>query len=855
MSQVPDVNSPDTGSNFYLGGSNVPVGTATTDTSLADQFYQDFFSADSVSNGSVVTGQETAQNAPVSAAQYQASVQAAIDAFVSSVASATVGDVNFVSNIVNNALGSVLVPDSNQIQAQYNADSALTASEAALVADYDSYTQGQVNTLNTTLTADSTNIQNDIDAINSLSNTIPTPAQQIQADLTQFNTDFTGENYFGASLDINSAIDTYNQDIVSPYNNLSADVATYNNDLTSYYASNPPPPGYTQASWTAVQQAVTARNSDSSITKFYGELSNLPSFPPLAQLATSINLTGSAPATGSSFNLPGIVDGSSDATAITAEFNAMINAANLTTLTNASAEAAAGYTANSNSLNGSTTPSLNTPTMPTYSTYFQNVTQQIADLFTSSSFKELLATLGIQNDAASQALVAILLSLNTGSPTILLTNPSGGAVTGATLNTSSNSAFIQAYSTALQAELLREVQTGETYKTPDSIKSASTKPSDASSMPAGATEGGNDSALEAAPADPGTTSAGGILANIPLLTSDFAALLGQYAVLAAVQVLQSDTNLSSEDTATVQSEFLTAVSNALSSVSTQDLDNRITALFQSQGITLSQNDLTAISNTVTQLQTALQGIIANNLSGQANLANATLGAQVATQYVQSTFQEAKATTARDQQQLAEVKLSDQQVQDLLAQLPQQSYLGSPAALAQAAAQNGGSGPNGSLGVALAGVLPKDANGNFTSVTPTQLYNDLTSIQGQSQGSATFLQFIQNEPSYQLDEVTASNTNRGKAGHLNKQLQANQTATLAATANKNFSLSLAKQNSQFDAETSANQTASSLINNPSLAEYYQKKLLPGQNLLNAGLQVRKDQFLQTPQSRNTTDFVV
>ena len=68
--------------------------------------------------------------------------------------------------------------------------------------------------------------------------------------------------------------------------------------------------------------------------------------------------------------------------------------------------------------------------MPAYATYFQNVTQQIADLFTSSAFKELLATLGIQNDAASQSMVALLLSLNNGSPTILLTDPSGGGYRG-----------------------------------------------------------------------------------------------------------------------------------------------------------------------------------------------------------------------------------------------------------------------------------------------------------------------------------------------------------------------------------------------------------------------------------------
>lgn len=852
MSQVPDVNSQSSGGNFLTGIT--PVSGAATDTSLADQFYQDFFSADSVSNGSVVTGQETAQNAPVSAAQYQASVQAAIDAFVSSVASATVGDVNFVSNIVNNALGSVLVPDSNQIQAQYNADSTLTASEAALVADYNNYTQGQVNTLSSTLTTNSASIANDVDQINTISNAAQTPAQQIQTLLNQYNADYGSGNYVGAEADINSALSIYNDEVVNPYNDLTGDVGEYNSNLNAYYAANPLDPGYTAASWAAVQQAVVARNSNTSIIEFYGNLSNLPNFPAVSQLANTISLTGSAPTAASTFNFPFSVDAGTDIASVTNAFNSMISAAGTFVTNNVTlaTQATSGYTANSNALSGSATPSLNTPTMPTYATYFQNVTQQIADLFTSSSFKELLATLGIQNDAASQALTAILLSLTNGSPTILLTNPSGGAVTGATLNTSSNSAFVQAFATALQAELLREVQTGETYQTPTSIKSATTQPSDANALPSGVTD---NSGVQSPSSDPATASGGGILANIPLLTSDFAALLGQYSVLAAIQVLQSDTNLSSEDTATVQSEFLSAVSSVIGNISAQDLDNRITALFQSQGLTVSQNDLTAINNTVTQFQTALQGIIANSLSSQTNLANATLGAQVATQYVQSTFQEAKATTTRDQQQLAEVQLSDQQVQELLAQLPQQSYLENPAALAQAATQNGGSGPNGSLGAALAGVLPKDANGNFTSVTPTQLYNDLTSIQGQAQGSATFLQFIQNEPSYQLDEVTGSNTNRGKAGHLQQHLQANQTSTLAATANKNFSLSLIQKNNQFDAETSANQTLSSLINNPSLAEYYSKKLLPGQNLLNTGLQVRKDQFLQTPQSRNTTDFVV
>ena len=272
-------------------------------------------------------------------------------------------------------------------------------------------------------------------------------------------------------------------------------------------------------------------------------------------------------------------------------------------------------------------------------------------------------------------------------------------------------------------------------------------------------------------------------------------------------------------------------------------------------MTVSQADLDAINKTANQFLTSLQGVIANNVSGQINLATSVIGAQVASQYVQSTFKEAQQAQVNQQQQQAAEQNSDQQLQDLLANLPQGAYLSGPAGLAQQAVANGGAGQNGSLGLALAGVLPKDANGNFQSVTPTQLYNNLVAIQGQPTGSATFFQFIQNEPSYQLDEATSSNANRSNAGKLNARLQVNQQTTLAATANKNYANSLAQLNSQSDAEATTNQTQANLITNPTLSAYYEKKLLPGKTLLNIGLQTSTSQYANTVSAKNTTLFPV
>ena len=823
------------------GSSFVPVGSGGSTPSLADQFYKNFFTADTISSGSVVAGADVAQNAPMSAVQYQASVQAAINAFITSVASATVGDVNFISSIVNNALGTVLVPDSNQIQSQYNADKVLVDNTASLVNVYDSYIQGLSAGIPTTVTQQITSA---VTAINTIATASPTPSQQIAALLDKFNTDYTAKNYTTAQADIQSALDLYNNNVINPFDNLNGIVGIYNVDLSNYFGAHQVDPNYTQANWAAVQQAIDARNSNKNITDFFGNLSNLPDFIPLSSLADQINLPGIAPTDPSTFGFPSVVDDQTITSAVANSFNAMVLAAN-----NGVATLQLQSKAVANSLDIGLVP-LKTPTLPSFADYFQTVTQQIANLFTSSAFRELLAALGIQNNAASQALITLLLSLKQGSPSILLTNPSGGAVTGATLDASTNSAFVQAYAKALQAELLREVQWGETYNSPSGIRAPSSQPSDPTAAPSGITVE-NNSSLGSAPSNPGATSAGGVLANIPLLVSDFGALLGQYAVLAAIQVLQSDANLATEDTNTIHAEFLSALSNVLSKVSTQDLDNRITALFQSQGISLSQNDLNAINSTVTQFQNTLKGLISNTLSGQANLALATLGSQIASSFVESTFKEAQTTTVRNQRQQAEEKLSDQQIQSLLAQLPQQAYLEGPASLA-GAALSGNAGPNGALGLALAGVLPKDANGNFTSVTPSQLYNSLVSLQGQAQGSATFLQLVQSESSSQLDAMTPT-SNKGKAGHFEQHLQANQTATLASTANKNFALALNQKNAQFDAEASANQTLSTLLYNPSLAQYYEKKLVPGTNTLNIGGQVRKDQFLQTPVSRNTTDF--
>ena len=125
--------------------------------------------------------------------------------------------------------------------------------------------------------------------------------------------------------------------------------------------------------------------------------------------------------------------------------------------------------------------------MPTSAQYFQNVVQQIATYLTSSTFQTLLSLLGVQDNASAQALTATLLSAEKGSATVLLTNPSGGAVTGATLSSVANSAFVQAYAEALAQELLREVQTGQTYQSPVGIKPLNTQASDPNALPSAIT--------------------------------------------------------------------------------------------------------------------------------------------------------------------------------------------------------------------------------------------------------------------------------------------------------------------------------------------------------------------------------
>ncbi len=845
MVQVPDVNN---SNSFYLGTPVLANGQAASSPSLADNLYQNFISADSLNSGVVATAKDAAQNAPIAASKYQASVQAAIDAFIASLLNGTKGNVNLILNVLNSSIGSAGVPNSTAIDNQYDADAALVAQAANQVNGYNDYVATFSEQSNSGIVSAITNIVTEINSINDDFQSFGSSHQPvdvlISGYLAQYNTDIANADYTAANTDMQNAIAVYTS--ISGLGGLIGNaIYGFNSAVYDYYVSNPPDSGYSQAAWNAAQAAITARNNDESLVPFYGTLANLPPFQGLSSIPSFTAATPNV----SSFGFPSTVDANTNNTAVQASFESMIQ-----TSIAIENDFSSINSATNSSVSVITNPTtLQIPTMPTPAQYFDNVTQQIAIFFTASTFQALLGLLGVQNNASAQALTAALLSTDKGSATILLTNPSGGAVTGATLSSVANSAFVQAYADALAKELLREAQTGETYQTPAGIRPTNTQASDPNALPSGIT--GANAALETAPADPGTSTGVGILGNLPALTSDFAALLGQFSVLAAINVLQSDSTVSTQDTQTVQSEFLVAVSNFISNFSTTDLDNRITALLQAQGVTVSQADLDAINKTANQFLTSLQGAIANNVSGQINLATSAIGAQVASQYVQSTFQEAKQTQLNQQQQQAAEQNSDQQLQTLLANLPQSAYLSGPAGLAQQAEANGGAGQNGSLGLALAGVLPKDANGNFESVTPTQLYNSLVAIQGQPTGSATFFQFIQNEPSYQLDEITSSNANRSSAGKLNARLQVNQQTTLAATANKNYANSLAQLNSQFDAEASTNQTQASLITNPTLSAYYEKKLLPGKTLLNIGLQTSTSQFANTPSAKNTTLFPV
>ena len=323
MSQVPDVNNP----NFYLGAPVLANGQTGGSPSVADNQYQQFISADSITNGAIVTAKEVAQSAPISATKYQAGVQAAIDAFIASLHNATKGNVNFIANVVDNLAGSAVVPDATAIDNQYAADTALVNAAAAQVAGYNDYVTSLSASGNSTAVGDlstaASSIASGNEAINGTGSSPQPVDAQISADLAQYNADIANVNYSAAQTVMQDAITLYNNIVVSTYSNLATTISQYNSAISTLYTNSPLAAGYSQAAWNAAQAAITARNNNTSLTQFYSTLDNLP---PFQAGISAIPTLGASPPGSSSFGFPSSVDANTNNAAVQASFTAMAQA-------------------------------------------------------------------------------------------------------------------------------------------------------------------------------------------------------------------------------------------------------------------------------------------------------------------------------------------------------------------------------------------------------------------------------------------------------------------------------------------------------------------------------------------------
>jgi len=957
-SQVPNTPSSQ-GDNLYV---DTTVSQETTQLTSSTSG-QSRVVADTISKGEIVSSPASNLRGGPSSLQYQQTIQAAIDSFLYSLIAGNLGNSKIGSDILKNILNTPL-PSQDQILSQYSSDYALLLQAQSLVADYNNYMNKQYSDLSDVQNFTDGSIFDALNRVTSTNFAGETIAEQI-ADLmadyqknyqkAQNATNQTDQTryYNLASNDLQQAMALYDTKVSTPFSTAQDAASSFNQALSQEATKNVLDPNYTEDQWNSVQAALAARNSDPALTQFFGTLINLPDFVPTTSLATSLP-TDDSVLSSYDLGLPMDVDASTDNASILAGFQAMIDGANqattvLTQLNNASS---------ANDANFSSPPTgFNKIQPPNRGEYIGAVNQRVNAFTSSTTFTSLLSALGLSNDAAAQALAALLLSEMQGMASVVLTNPGGGAITGATLSTASNSALLEAYAQAMQQIILRKVRGGQSYIAPMGMPEKSVKP--APGLTGGATAnktvtnpsvdksttastGSSDASAEAeaatsAPLTDQTT----LLNHTSTAANLISTLVGSVSIAAAAEMLNNSdklaqaTAVSTPENDTLQTEFLSAVSALASKISPTDLDQQLTALMQAQGENPTSDQLAELNSAMQLFLATLQGNIVNIISGQKDLAVSTIGAEVASQFVQSTFQDVQTTQQTAQEQLANQQTNEQYNQDarvserlvgrnfeafqtseeplqqtsrepstplqpnvlqssattnqqnnqttasnnqkqpqdtanpstaaaqaaiqsLLAQLPQTAYLVSPAFLAKTALATNGSGPNGNLGLALSAVLPKDANGDYDSVTPSQLYSNLSAIQGPQNALPTFLQMLQNEPSYQLEQIQAqagTGGHHGHAGQLMQQLQNTQQTTLADNANQAFTQSLYQANTEAVQQNISSQEVLNLISNPTLSSYLLRNLLPGQTLLNKGMAIRTDMGLNTPSARNTTEFPV